>query len=182
MVMRAHPGLLTSLLLAVALVLTGCSDDDGPARGKDPVTASNLADVELDDDLGCGYGFAATDSAERVLLVIRPKHDATDAVRRTVTLPDPDWSAEVRTGTNLAANWCNDVITDPEAEVEETWEVVGGTLTFAGDLPTTDRVDIGSPEEVRAELTGLVVEGPDGERVELGDLSLRNKLWGVFAG
>ena len=83
----------------------------------------------------------------------------TDAgkVTRTVSLPDSAWEAEVRVGTHLAANWCNDVIMDPQAETDETWEIVEGTLEFVGEVrrstarPRTSR---------RAELTGVVVEEP----------------------
>jgi len=35
---------------------------------------------------------------------------------------------------------------------------------------------------VRAELTNVVVESPDGEQFQVGDLSLTNESWGFFAG
>ncbi len=176
---------LASLSVLVAL-LGACGDeDDGNGRGLDPGSpGSGLATVELTEHLGCGFGFAISDEAQETLLSIR--HTGDDApVGRTVTLPDPVWSAEVRVGTDLAANWCTDVIEEPEAEVAETWEVIEGTLRFEGELPPfewSESVAEEAPEVVRAELTGVVVEGPDGERVELGDLPLSNRAWGFLAG
>ena len=171
---------LASLSLLVAALGACGTDDDGGDGGVDPgPSESGLAAVELTEDLGCGYGFAVVDKDETTLLSI---YRGTDAgkVTRTVSLPDSAWEAEVRVGTHLAANWCNDVIMDPQAETDETWEIVEGTLEFVGEVPPVDGASADQP--VRAELTGVVVEGPDGEQVELGDLSLSNDSWGFFAG
>lgn len=166
-------------LLVVALGACGTDDDRGE-RGVDKGgTTSGPAAADLTEDWGCGYGFAVSDDAQETLLRIFHDADAS-RVARTVTLPDPAWDAEVLLGSDLAANWCSDVVEEPQAEVDETWRIVEGTLTFAGKVPPID----GSPADqpVRAELTGVVVEGPDGERIELGDLSLANHSWGYFAG
>lgn len=171
--------------LAVLVALLGaCGDDDeGNGRGLDPASpGSDLAAVDFTEDLGCGYGFAVSDEAQEALLSIHHSGGDDAEVDRTITLPDPAWDAEVRVGTHLAANWCADVIEDPQAEVEETWTVVEGTLRFEGDLPPLEFSEQGAVERVHAELTGVVVEGPDGEQVELGDISLSNRAWGVFAG
>lgn len=177
--------LLPLASLSVLVVLLGAcgDDDDGGGRGLDPASpGSGLAAVDFTEDLPCGYGFAAADEADEALLSIH--HSGGDAaeVDRTVTLPDPAWDAEVRVGSHLSANWCADVIDDPQAEVEETWTIVEGTLRFEGDLSPLEFSEQGAVDRVHAELTGVVVEGPDGERVELGDISLSNRAWGFFAG
>lgn len=176
---------LASLSVLVALLAACGDEDEGSGRGLEPGSPDGgLATVELTEHLACGFGFSISDEAQETLLSIR--HTGDDApVSRTVTLPDPAWVAEVRVGTDLAANWCTDVIEEPDAEVEETWEVVEGTLRLEGELPPfewSETVAEEAPEVVEAELTGVVVEGPEGDRVELGDLSLRNRSWGFLAG
>jgi hypothetical protein len=166
-------------LLVAALGACGSDDDDG--RGTDTGTrsGSGLAAVQLTDDLGCGYGFSVTDEDQETLLSVHRSADA-GRVTRSVSLPDSGWDAEVRVGTNLAANWCSDLIMQPDAMVTETWEVVEGTLEFVGEVPPVNGSAADQP--VRAQLTGVVVESAGGERVELGDLSLVNESWGFFAG
>ncbi|WP_322938022.1 hypothetical protein [Nocardioides bizhenqiangii] len=167
---------LASLSVLVA-ALGACGADDGD--GGTDAGSDGLASVELTEDLGCGYGFAVSDKAERALLSVH--HNAEPgAIERTVSLPDPAWDAQVLVGTHLAANWCNDLIEEPQAEVDETWEIVEGTLEFVGEVPATG--DSPADQPVRAELSGVVAQSPDGERVELGDLSLTNGAWGFFAG
>lgn len=177
--MRARLLLLASLSLVAALA--ACGDDDGDeGRGTDTGSSgSGLASVELTEDLGCGYGFAVSDASERTLLSVH-RNAEPGQIDRTVSLPHPDWDAELTVGTHLAANWCNDVIEEPQAQVEETWELVEGTLELVGAVPPIG--DEPADQPVRAELTGVVVRSEDGERVELGDLSLSNGSWGFFAG
>ncbi len=177
--------LLAFLILLALLVLTGCGDDDRTGTGTDPTTepsgVSAVSADDLDDDWGCGFGFARSDSAETVMLTLFRDYPADGPLTREIRLPDPAWEGELRFGTNLGANWCADVITEPEAEVEETWRIVGGTIRFTGALPPADRRQ-SSPLDVRAELTDVVVESPDGERHALGDVPLRNEVWGFLAG
>ncbi len=173
---------LLPLLLLAVLAACGSEDSDGsrdPGSG-DPSPAEGLADVELTRDLGCGYGFSRTNEEETALLSIHHSHDASRGPQRSTTLPDPDWTAEVLVGTHLAANWCIDVIEEPQAEVDETWTIVEGTLTFAKQPPKVDGSETEQP--VVAELSGVVVENEDGDRVEFGDFSLINSSWGFFAG
>jgi len=173
------PRLLSLIPLAALVVTLGACGGNDDQRGVDDPPATGLAAVELTDDLGCGYGFARSDDAGETLLSIYHRSDA-GRPERTVSLPSSDWDAVVQVGTHLAANWCNDVIEEPQADVDETWTIVEGTLRFAGQVPPVD----GSPADqpVVAELTGVVVESPDGEQVELGDVTLRNESWGFFAG
>jgi hypothetical protein len=167
-------------LTALVVALGACGDNDDDKRGVDgQPDESGLASVELTNDLGCGYGFARADDAGETLLSIHHRAGA-DRPARTVTLPSPDWDAEVTVGTHLDANWCSDVIDDPQAEVDQTWAIVEGTLQFEDQVPPVDGTPADQP--VAAELTGVVVESPDGEQVELGAISLRNESWGFFAG
>lgn len=172
---------LLPLTLLTALAACGSEDsDDARDGGSDGPTSSGLASVDFSRDLGCGHGFSVTDESETTLLSVHVGSDTESGLERTTTLPDPAWTAEVLVGTHLAANWCSDVIDQPEADVDETWTVVEGTLTFADQVPTIDGSENEQP--VQAELTGVVVENADGERVELGDFSLTNSSWGFFAG
>ena len=170
------------LLIPLALLaanLAACGSDEKVGHGDDVVGGPAPVVFEFTQDLGCGYGFARTnDDATQLLQVFY------DGDRRSldgaVALPDPHWTATIETGKHLDANWCNDVIIDPQPTVEETWTVVAGTLTFRDGPPHVD----GKPndEPVRAELTGVVVESPDGDQVDVGDVSLRNVSFGLFAG
>lgn len=171
-------------LSLLAAVLGACGSDDEPERrGVDSGSpASGLASVDLTTDLGCGFGFARVDDAGTTMLTVYHSADA-GRITRTVSLPDAGWEAQVNVGRHLDANWCNDVIDEPVAEVDETWEVVEGTLTFDGRIPpSTWDAQGGGDGPVVAELTGVVVEAPDGERVELGDIALTNSSWGFLAG
>ena len=179
------PRLLPLASLSVLVVALGAcgTDDEGGKHGVDTGSPdSGLASVDLTADWGCGYGFAVSDQAQQALLSVYHGGDESK-IDQTVTFPDPSWEAQVRVGTNLAANWCDDVIVDPQAEVDETWKIVEGTLRFEGDPPPVTyeqgkQVD----QPVRAQLTGVVVESPNGEQVELGDIALVNESWGFFAG
>ena len=168
----------TALLVAV---LGACGEDEpGTASGGGGVD-SDPAAAELTEDWDCGFGLARSDEEQASML--RIFHNGERRIARSVALPDPAWDAELLVGTHLAANWCTDVIEQPEAEVEETWTVVDGTLMFDGAVPPATWDGTASTDEpVEATLIGVVVEGPDGERVELGDVPLRNRSWGFLAG
>lgn len=163
--------------LAVA-ALTACGDEE--SGGRTTISETRWENVVLDQDLGCGYGFAATDRTEHFRLTLHHTGDRDRSLPRAVELPDPAWEAGLQNGQHLAANWCNDVVMDPQAEVAATWRIVAGTLTFEGEVPALRTP--GRPVQVRATLAGAVGEDDDGERVELGDVTLHNSQWGFFAG
>lgn len=173
--------LIPAVLLTAPLAsgLAACGEDDRVGHGDDKAGGAPQRTFELTKDLGCGFGFARADDAGETLLTVyhQPGGGKVDA---TVTLPDPGWSAQVEVGTHLDANWCTDVIVDPQAEVDETWEVVGGTLVFEGAVPKFDGSENEQP--VRARLTSAVVENEEGEQVELGDVPLSNSSFGFLAG
>ena len=165
--------------LPLVVVLTACDSDDS-GHGDDRAGRAPNPTFAFDRDLGCGYGFARADEDGETLLRLSRGPD-TGAVERQTTLPDDGWTAEVTVGEHLTANWCSDVIMDPQPEVDETWAVVAGTLTFQGAVPKDDDVTDGSTP-VRARLTGVVVESPEGERVSLDDMDLVNDTWGLLPG
>ena len=165
------------LLLPTGLLAASCGHDTRAVDPHEPAPTT-LAVDDLDNHLPCGFGFTlADDDGTRMLRIYLSDHRAD--VPRTMELPAEGWTAETEFGEHLRANWCTDVIVEPHRDVQETWSVVEGTLTFAGDPPPSDP---GRPVDARAEVTGLVVESPDGERVELGDVELHNEQWGFLAG
>lgn len=174
------PLLPLAALLVLAAPLGACGDDERAGSGTDTGTSElDLESVELTRDLGCGFGFARADEDDTVLLSVYAK-EGQGQLARTVTFPDPDWYARVDVGTDLTANYCTDVIEEPEAEVDETWQVVEGRLQFVGKVPVAEWND--NWDTYRAEITGVVAESPDGERVELGDFTVENSRWGSLPG
>jgi hypothetical protein len=93
-------------------------------------------------------------------------------------VPSVIWSGRVHVGTDLFANWCDDVIEpdEPESVVIETWQIVDAGIAIDGTPPVQG---IGA---LTATVTGVTVESPGGEQVVLGDLTLTNDSWGAFAG
>jgi len=161
-----------AVLVVVAVVA-------GPACGGAGATA--FPDLgRLSDDWGCGVGFARSDARQTMAVVIShpgplgPELLATPTA--TVTLPDPDWQAEVRVGRDLFANWCDDLVEpgEPTARIDRRWPLRSGTLEIT--LPTL--ADAGRAE---GRLDGAVVE-VDGDERTLPSMRLTNAAWGRFAG
>jgi hypothetical protein len=166
------------LLPVLALLLAAC----GAGGGGDEATT--LTGGELGDALAveypCGLGFAVASEDQRFALILHHRGSG-DVPDGQVSLPDPEWRAEVLVGTDLMANWCDDVIEsgEPTAEVSETWPVVGGELTY--DAP--DELPQGcSGEGVTAEVTDLTVETAAGEQFVIPDRTITNEAYGCFAG
>lgn len=168
----ARTGTSAEAAAAVGLVLmalAGCADREGPSA---PL-AVDLAD--LTTPYPCGYGFQAGNDAGTVGIFLQPESPGLPPGEETVDLGDSDaWTGEVRVGRDLFANWCNDVIAEPEATVDETWALVDGVVALT-DLD-------GSTGTATMTATDLVAEAPDGTRHTLGDLVLTNTAWGMFAG
>ncbi len=132
---------------------------------------SDAIDMFVTDPYGCGYGFSAA----------TPDQSASF----TVFFPDiakgPDAGAydladvmgELRFGTDLMANWCDDVMEEgePVPEIDEAWEIIAGTL----DITTTGSTATGS-------FTDVVALTSDGLEYPIGDVTITNEAWGVFAG
>lgn len=160
-------------LVALAGLMAACGSPL-PAN----LTSSELPDLaSLDTEWGCGYGFWLGDKDETVALRFHFEGERPD---RAVELPHPDWEVMLLLGTDLYANWCDDVFGDGSALPVTHWElpVVGGHLALSGDLPSEPF------ESTVMTLTArdLIVELPGGERVPLGSVIVTNPSWGFLAG
>lgn len=138
-----------------------------------------VATADLTEMWGCGYGFHASNPEQTVALRFTAATSAPPS-SRTAELPDPAWEAEVVTGTDLYANWCDDVIEpdEPTPVIDGTFPVVGGTIAVTAPTPNVGCGDA----EATAVITGLEVRAPDGATLGLGDLTVTNPSWGCFAG
>lgn len=129
--------------------------------------------------LPCGHGFAATSADQSLILDIRWTNvlSLADApISIDAEVPDRDWMGEIRVGSDLAANWCDDVIEEgePTPRTDERWDVTAGRLVAASDPA--------DPGVVSGTITGLEVTTDDGTVLSLGNIELENLAWGVYAG
>lgn len=132
-------------------------------------------------DWPCGYGFRAGNADETIALFIELRQfdvGSAGQVPAVGNVPTEIWDGYVQFGTDLFANWCDDVIEGGEVLPEETarWGLVAGDLELIGEQP----VQGCGPMELKA--TGLVAEDPEGTQVSLPDVDLTNPSWGCFAG
>jgi len=155
-------------LIAVALLsLAACS------------TSSTPENPELTEQYACGYGFYASNVEQTVGLFIGfSDFEAAQSgdVPETSQLDDDIWQAELRFGTDLFANWCDDVLEpgEPTPEVGETWQL-SGTIEI-DELPSTGQ------GPASATLTGVEARGPNDELIAFDVFEIENQFWGTFAG
>ena len=183
---RSVTALAATALIVGAPVLASCGGDDttsAPAATGDPVSvetdpptaAVTLAD--LTEPFGCGFGFQVGNPSQTAGLFITSGagYGEPPTVGTVDLATDDAWTARIDLGADLFANWCDDVIEvgEPEPQVDETLEVVGGTLEFAVDE---------SGVLATAQVTELVVRDAEGVRYALGDITIENPAWGMFAG
>lgn len=131
-------------------------------------------DAFLDGEYGCGYGFALANAGQTVSMAVSFVGVDWETGPATGTYDLADVDGAVRFGTDLMANWCDDVIEvgEPEPEVDETWNIVSGTL----ELSVTDnRLATGT-------FTDVVAVDADGIEHDFGDVVVANGMWGFFAG
>lgn len=147
----------------------GQTGADGSVPPTGQVDPAGLDLTDLTVSWPCGYGFELSHPDGTATLVLEWTTPEPE-LPRLVLLPDPRWQARLYVGENLAAVSCTPGI-EPEGAVE-TWEVLAGTLRFAGG---------GSVPEMRvqAELSGIVVGAPDGSRLEMPNQQVTNTGWGV---
>jgi hypothetical protein len=128
----------------------------------------DAVDKFMTDHYGCGYGFAAASPDQTASFQVFFESDPSTG---TYDLAEAEF-AEVRFGTDLMANWCDDVIEidEPEARVDERWTIVGGTVTITIAGQTT------------GELRDIVARTADGRDYPLGNATITNTAWGQFAG
>ena len=146
------------------------------------VLVEDPAAVELTEDHPCGFGFTAATADQHAALLVSPTTGTGPGGAPeggSITLPDPGWSVMLRVGTNLMANWCDDVQEpdEPTAVWYAEWPVTAGSLEFA---PRNGPGCDGAP--VTAVLQDLVVTTTDGTDLPFPELSTTNTAWGCFAG
>lgn len=147
-----------------------------PIDGAEVPASPTLDPTALTVSHPCGTGFQIGTPDQRAGLFIRPDADGAN-VSGTHSLADGAWRGTIRLGSDLFANWCDDVLEpdEPRSEVVEEWAVVEGTIEVT--VPPE-----GQWEPATLTATGLVAERPDGQRVPLGDLTIGNESYGFAAG
>ncbi len=168
---------VAAIVLAVALA--ACGGVGLPSATPTPAAEEVAGRLATDGmrDWGCGHAFTVgtMDQDTRLSLWF----DGTSG-----DLPEPgthelgaDWTGELVAGSDLFAQWCDDVMEPDEPEVVEAaeWDVEG-TLTWR-----LDRGDGQCPSVAAASLTdaSIVV---DGEAVPIADVEFRNEHFGGVAG
>lgn len=128
----------------------------------------------------CGYGFyVGTEDQTAGLFVDFTDFEAAQAgaVPDVSQLSTGAWRADLQFGSDLFANWCDDVLEpdEPTPEIEEVWDLTG-TIEI-NQLPPA-----GECGRATGRLTDVVAHGPDDETLTLGDLDVTNEFWGCFAG
>lgn len=138
----------------------------------------DIADIDtLTETYGCGTGFWVGNPEQTTAL--RLAFRSADEQPESVSLPHPDWTAELVDGRDLYANWCDDVIEEgePEPRHVRVLPVISGELEIVGEPPAPFE---GGTLALRA--TDLVIDIGDGETRVLGDIEIENPSWGFFAG
>lgn len=157
------------LVVLVGLVLAGCNSN----------TANQAELPELTEEFACGYGFYLSNSDQTVGLLLTYRDYDGAAAGRVAPNAEIDiaWGGELQFGTNLFANWCDDVLEEgePTPIITETWAVTGRV-----EVTQAPGADTCGPAS--ANLTELVGVNPDGGDFSFGDLSVDNEFWGCFAG
>lgn len=152
-------------------------ESTAPDTTPPPVVTVDVTLADLTEPYGCGFGFQIgnPDQTAGLFITSGAGFGEPPAVGTVDLATDDSWTARLDLGADLFANWCDDVIEmgEPEPQVDETLEVVAGTLEFsldeAGFVAT-------------AEVIGLVARDADGVEHALGDITIENPAWGMFAG
>ena len=143
-----------------------------------PSGVGDIAEIDtLTESYGCGTGFWVGNPEQTTAL--RLAFRSADGQPESVSLPHPDWTAELVDGRNLYANWCDDVIEEgePEPQRVRVLPVISGELEIVGEPPAPFE---GGTLAVRA--TDLVLDVGSGQTHALGDIEIENPSWGFFAG
>jgi len=158
------------VVLVVGLSLVAGCGSDGEESTPTP---------ELTEQYGCGYGFYASNPEQTVGMFIEFSdfEAAADGdVPSMSQLEDGTWRAHLKFGTDLFANWCDDVLEpgEPTSEVGETWQLTG--TIEVDELPQTGQ------GPASATLTGVEARGPNNELIAFEPFEIENEFWGSFAG
>lgn len=161
---------IRTIVIALGVAAVACA----------PAGSTGPESPDLDEEHGCGYGFYLGNASQTAGLLLdyvdRAGAGVGDVVK-SARLSDRAWQAELRFGSDLFANWCDDVIEpeEPEPVIDEVWRV-SGQIHVTG-LPPAGRCGPAS-----ATLSDLVARNAEGEVISLGDLEVENEAWGCFAG
>ena len=160
-----------ALIAVIGLSLLAACGTNGEASAPSP---------ELTEQYACGYGFYASNGDQTVGLFIDVadfEAAANGGLPATSQLEDGTWRAELRFGTDLFANWCDDVLEpgEPTPDLDETWQLTG-TIEIK-QLPPPGQ---GGPAS--ATLSELEARGPDNELIAFDNFDIQNEFWGTFAG
>ena len=184
--MTLHRSSVLSVVIGLLLAATACSGgasdpvvEDGDAvasvgAADDPVVALS----ELSIEFGCDEWFKVANETRTVGLVLRAVSlDATE-LRAESRLPSDHWIGEIWIGADLFATNCGDVfdVDDPVPRIDEVWPVTEAELMVVR-LPSRE---LGGPAAI--ELRGVVVTGPDGSQIDLGDIEIRNPSFWISGG
>lgn len=154
--------------MALTLV-TGCGT--GEANGSPT--------PEMTETYDCGYGFYASNPEQTVGLFVeltdREAASISD-IPGTSQLDDGTWYGRLVFGTDLFANWCDDVLEpdEPTPEVGETW-LLSGKIRI-DELPPSGH------GMASATLSDLEAHGPNNELIVFDDFAVENQFWGTFPG
>lgn len=176
---RCLPPVVPIIITALAVGLAGCGVGlSGTGQNPTGEEVAGRLTTEAPRDWACGHAFTVGTPDQAVRLSLWFDGSPTRAV------PEPgteelggDWTGELVAGSDLFAQWCDDVVTPDEPEVVEaaTWEV-DGTLTW--ELEDGDGQ---CPSVATATLTDASVT-VDEEAVPTADVEFRNEYFGCVAG
>lgn len=160
----------TTIALSLLLVATACGPEPSASPEPPPLT----------EQYGCGFGFYLGSSDETAGLFVHfEDFEAAQAgqVPPSSELAGEAWRAQLQFGSDLFANWCDDVLEPDEStpEIDETWDVTG-------TIDIIDLADPGGCGPATARLGDVEARSPDGEVATLGDFDVVNEFWGCFAG
>lgn len=133
---------------------------------------SDVIDTFITDPYGCGYGFAAATPDQSASFTVFFA-DVTENGPVAGSYDLADVMGELRFGTDLMANWCDDVMEEgePVPELDEAWEIIAGSLDITIDGSTAT-----------GSFTDVVALTSDGLEYPNGNVTITNQAWGVFAG
>lgn len=170
-----------AVLLLAGLFGCGSGTTGISTTGTGPAPDPSIPPLEsFTTEWSCGEGFWVSNAQQTAALHIAFRGEGRPA--REVRLPDPDWNADVVQGTNLHANWCDDVMEpgEPVSEEHSRLPVVAGELLLVGGIPQD--TGGGGGQSATVEASDLEVELPDGTREQLGSITITNSHWGLIPG
>ncbi|GEP34661.1 hypothetical protein NSZ01_24290 [Nocardioides szechwanensis] len=164
--------------LALALSLAACSDEPDDTRAVDPggTSTSSGPAFEVAASGGCGEAFfwAADADGSQVIQVYVEQRDrsAAQPTALELTLPDPEVTATLQTGTDLIGDQCNDIL---NGRVSGEQAIVEGSGTMTLGPPSIDGFN-----GVTGTLTMTGLVAADGTL--LPDLTVTTDMIGFYAG